>query len=105
MSDLQNNVDSIAAMLTNGFDEESNHDGEEFTVYDYLSDVLDIQYIVTGKSEFIGARVLVAFGGPNIWIDTTRNIVEGYWWSDKATAGFSDNVGLVEALEELWNCR
>lgn len=106
MPDLQNHVSSIAATLTEGFpDDEVNSDGEPMSAFDYLQDALDIEYIVNGKGDYLGARVLVAFGGPNIWVDTRRGIVEGAWWGDYATASFRDNIGLDEALEELWNCR
>lgn len=72
---------------------------------DYLSDVLDIQYIVNGKREYLGARVLVAFGGPNIWVDTQKQLVEGHWWNDSAKVSYSnDGMGLDEALSELWGC-
>ena len=46
---------------------------------DYLDDALDIQWVTQGGLTFIGARVLVAFGGPNIWIDTAKQKVEGFW--------------------------
>ena len=104
MNDLQNHVQSIADTLTNGFGDELNHDGEPLGAFDYLQDALDIEYIVSGKREYLGARVLVAFGGPNIWVDTKRGIVEGAWWGDKASASFTDNIGLHEALETLWGC-
>lgn len=110
MSDIKNHVQSIADNLSNppwddwneGRDIES--DGE-FSAFDYLQDALDIEYIVNNKGEYLGARVLVAFGGPNIWINTRTGIVEGVWWSERAEASFKDNLGLDEALEELWNCR
>lgn len=106
MNDLKNHVESIAATLTNGFaDDELNYDGEPMSAFDYLQDALDIEYIVNGKGEYLGARVLVAFGGPNIWVNTRTGIVEGAWWADRASASFTDNIGLNEALEELWNCR
>jgi hypothetical protein len=76
----------------------------EFSAFDYLQDALDIEYIVNTKREFLGARVLVAFGGPNIWINTRTNTVEGAWWGDSATASFTDTLGLNDALEELYNC-
>lgn len=108
--DLLNHVQSIADNLTNPPWDEWNEgrdiDNEgEFSAFDYLQDALDIEYIVNGKGEYLGARVLVAFGGPNIWIDTRRFVVDGYWWSDKASAPFIDNLGLDDALSELWNCR
>ena len=70
--DLKNHVQSIADTLSNGFDLSSiNDDGEYTTAFDYLQDALDIEYIVNGKGEYLGARVLVAFGGPNIWVNTS----------------------------------
>lgn len=102
----ENFVQHIADILTNGFNEdELNVDGEQMTAFDYLQDALDIEYIVNGKGEYLGARVLVAFGGPNIWVNTRTNTVEGHWWADSCTASFTDNIGLDDALEELWNCR
>jgi hypothetical protein len=102
---LQNHVDSIAKTISEGFGEELNYDDEPMSAYDYLQDALDIQYIVTGSGKYIGARVLVAFGGPNIWVNTQTGTVEGYWWGDKAFASFNDEIGLDEALSELWACR
>jgi hypothetical protein len=107
---LQNHVQSIAANLTNPPWDELNEgrdvDSEgEFSAFDYLQDALDIEYIVNRKGEYLGARVLVAFGGPNIWVNTRTKTVEGHWWGDSATASFTDNLGLDDALSELWNCR
>ena len=104
MSDVNNHVQHIANTLTNGFGDELNYDGEEMTAFDYLQDALDIEYIVNSKKEYLGARVLVAFGGPNIWVDTRKGIVEGAWWGDSASASFVDNIGLDDALSELFNC-
>ena len=101
-SNLQNHVDSIAHDLDNGL---TNEEGEPVHGFDYLEDVLDIQYIVTSEKQYIGARVLVAFGGPNIWINTQTKTIEGYWWDESAFASYyDDEIGLDEALEELWNC-
>ena len=98
-SNLQNHVDSIAHDLNNGMTTVQNNG------FDYLSDVLDIQYIVTSEKQYIGARVLVAFGGPNIWINTQTKTIEGYWWDESAFASYyEDTMNLDEALEELWNC-
>lgn len=110
MSDVKAHVQSIADNLTNPPMDEWNegrdfeNDGE-FTAFDYLQDALDIEYIVNIRGEYLGARVLVAFGGPNIWVNTRTGTVEGGWWGDRAEASFKDNLGLDEALEELWNCR
>ena len=101
--ELKNHVLTIAKQL------EHPHlidwaDEDEQSAFDYLQDALDIQYIVDSKKEYLGARILVAFGGPNIWINTQFNQVEGYWWNDKSTFSYQDNLGLDEACSELFNC-
>lgn len=101
MSDVKNHVQHIATMLSNGFGDEKNADGEDFDAFDYLTDALDIEYIVNNRGEYLGARVLVAFGGPNIWVNTRTHTVEGHWWGDSAYASFADSIGLDDALREL----
>jgi len=101
---LQDHVQHIANTITNGFGDELNSDDQEMSAFDYLQDALDIEYIVNSKREYLGARVLVAFGGPNIWINTRTKKVEGHWWNESASASFDDGIGLNSALEELWNC-
>ena len=84
---------------------EPTEDSPEPNGFDYLSDALDIEYIVNGKREYLGARVLVAFGGPNIWINTRTKTVEGAWWGTHVSAPYhQDSLGLDEALETLWGC-
>jgi hypothetical protein len=107
---LKDHVQSIADNLTSPPWDEWNEgrdiDSEgDYSAFDYLEGVLDIEYIVNSKAEYLGARVLVAFGGPNIWINTRTGTIEGHWWHEKATASFKDNLGLDEALSELWACR
>jgi hypothetical protein len=109
-TDLQTHVQSIADNLTSPPWDEWNEDRDtenegDFSAFDYLQDALDIEYIVNSKGEYLGARVLVAFGGPNIWVNTRTKTIEGYWWGDSAFATFQDNLGLDDALSELWACR
>jgi hypothetical protein len=105
---LRRMVDNIARQLSEGLDQgdakEYAENGEEFTAWDYLRDTLDINWILNNDRTYKGARVLVAFGGPNIWIDTVNERVEGYWWGDKYFASYNDSIGLDSALEELFNC-
>ena len=106
MSDnLKNHVQEIAYRITDGFgDDDINEDSESMSAMDWLMDALDIRYIVGQKKEYPGAEVLVAFGGPDIWVNTLDGVVKGSWWGDSATAFFTDNIGLDDALEELYNC-
>jgi hypothetical protein len=105
---LRRMVENIARQLTEGLDQEDAkdyaEDGEEFTAWDYLRDALDINWILNNDRTYKGARVLVAFGGPNIWIDTVNEQVEGYWWGDKCIVSYNDAIDLDATLEELFNC-
>ena len=79
--------------------------GEELNAYDYLQDALDIVYSVGRDRDYIGARICIGIGGPNIWIDTNDNSVQVFWGSDQAVrylpSEFIDQ--LDTALEEIWN--
>ena len=111
---LQDMVNNIAHNIQHGmtYDEaEMDHEAngcepdDQISGYDYLQDCLDIQYIVTGASEYLGARVLVAFGGPNIWINTKDRQVEGYWWGDNFTLSYkNDEMGIHDCEIELIGC-
>lgn len=81
------------------------YDSEYPNAFDYLSDALDIEYVRDSQGSYRGAIVLVAFGGPNIWIDTRWREVRGAWWGDRCTAPYHrDELGLDHALEELMCC-
>ena len=100
---LKEMVENIAEQIRTGQYETDNQDGP--SAMDYLEDILDIQYIISSDKQYLGARVLVAFGGPNIWINTQSKTVEGYWWSENCEISyFEDNLGLDDYLEEIYNC-
>ena len=111
----QNHVEQIAKTINEGstYDEagmcadDYGCEGDDIiSGFDYLEDVYDIRYIIDSQGDFISARILVAFGGPNIWIDFETKTVELYWWGDRATAYFHDDAMDVEgALRELWEMR
>lgn len=73
-------------------------DLDEVDIYDYFEDhIYDIEYTIGGDFDYRGVRVMIAFGGPNIYIDTNNKRVELYWWSDTAYAALSDRA--VEAID------
>ena len=73
--------------------------------FDYLADVLDVEWVLHQDRTLKGARLLVAFGGPNIWIDTAKQTVEGHWWGDSFTASYSrDEMDIEGACSEWFNC-
>jgi len=74
----------------------------------YLMDALDLNFVVSSDLKVMqSARILVAFGGPNIWVDTGKRVVEGRWGSDIATASFhADPMGIEMAASDLyWSAR
>lgn len=76
----------------------------EASAMDWLGDVLDIHYTVTGDRQYRSARVCIGFGGPNVWVDTASRELEVYWGSgdERRSLPWSFISGLDDALEELW---
>lgn len=58
-------------------------DGETATFYDYFEDVLDFEYTVNSRREFVGVKVWITLGGPNIWLDTRSQEICLAWGSDR----------------------
>ena len=81
-------------------------DWEQLSVWDFLGDCYDIEYRVDSRRELRSVCVMVACGGPNIYLDTDSKDVELYWWSERARYPMSYEA--VEALddwaEEMWGC-
>jgi len=67
----------------------------------FIDGVYNIEWITHQDHSYKAARLLVAGGGPNIWVNLQTNTVDGYWGSDKFSWGFQDNIGLDEYLQEM----
>ena len=76
-------------------------DKDSRTASAWMEDVYDIEWITFQDGTFKGARLLVAGGGPTIWVNVKTDEVEGYWAGDHCTEAFQDNLGLHAYLEEL----
>ena len=74
------------------------------TAYDWMEGTYDIRYYVDSRKEYLGAEIMVAGGGPTIWVNTYTKYVEGYWGGDKVTEPFIDNLGLDDFCEEMYGC-
>lgn len=82
-------------------------DLEALSVYDYLADVLDVEYRIDSDRKTVrSVRFMVAFGGPTIYIDTATRAVELYWWADRASYPISRDAAdqLDEYAQEIWSC-
>ena len=81
-------------------------DLEQLGIDDYLEDTYDIEYRCGSDKEYRSVRIMIACGGPNIYVDTAKKAVLLYWWTDSARYYLSDTaVNAVDELaEELWRC-
>ena len=96
----------LRSMCKNIADDISNdsHDGGISGASRLMDDVYNIRYIVDSEKKYLGAMLMVAGGGPTIWVNTWTNEVEGYWGGDRVTWAFRDEIGLDDYNEEMYNC-
>ena len=93
---LRRMVRNIADSIT------SPEDGD--TAHEWMEGTYDIRYLVDREKRFMGAEILVAGGGPTIWVDTFREQVTGWWGTDRVQWYFQDNLGLDYYCEEMYGC-
>ena len=75
--------------------------------FDWLGDnEYDIEYTIGGDKGYRGVRIMIACGGPNIYLNTRTGDVELYWWNERASYPMSsDVVDYIDSIyEELFNC-
>jgi len=73
----------------------------------FFNDILSVTYIShfdNQKQIYQGAELLVAFGGPNVYIDTRYNLVVGHWGSSSIEMSYNDDNFLYEYFEEFFYC-
>jgi len=69
--------------------------------HEFMNHVYNIEWITHQDHTYKAARLLVAGGGPNIWVNLQTNTVDGYWGSDNRSWSFQDNIGLDDYLREI----
>ena len=73
----------------------------ELTADKFMDGVYDIEWTTHRDHNYRAARLLVAGGGPTIWVNMMTDNVEGYWGTDRVKHSFDDNIGLDEYLLEM----
>ena len=88
-------------------EEEDLDDLEQFSVYDYLDDIYDVEYTLYGDLTYKAVRLMIACGGPNIYVNTKSGDVELFWWTETARYPLSrDVINEIDAMyEEFYQCR
>lgn len=59
------------------------NDFEQLSIYDYLDDILDIDFTVNRYKEYQSCSICIGWGGPNIYIDTDDAYIKLYWGSTR----------------------
>jgi hypothetical protein len=101
---IADDITEKAITRYNGYETEQDEDDEGTLATRFMEDVYDIRYLVDREKEYMGAMLLVAGGGPTIWVNTWTSEVEGSWAGDRCTHYFQDNIGLDDYNEEMYNC-
>lgn len=78
---------------------------DQLGIWDYFQDYLDIEYRVGSDRQYRSCRIMVACGGPNIYINTASKAVELYWCTEQAEYPISYDAcdAVDEWAEEYWN--
>jgi rubrerythrin len=79
---------------------------EPLGFWDYFQDALDVDWILDSNREYKAVRLMVACGGPNIYVNTWERCVELYWWTESARFDLlsSTRDAIDEWAAELWSC-
>ena len=77
---------------------------EQMSITEYINDnsLGDIRFEVDGKMELYGGKVLLASGGPTVWLHDDE--IRGYWGSDTETWSLCSDAreALMEFFQEEW---
>ena len=84
--DLKQNLAHTMADLNEAYN--------EGTLYEYISNALEVEYTKNLRGDLKGVRILAVFGGPNIYINTGTGKIEGY------APGEYDEVRLTPEVSE-----
>ena len=101
---IADDITEKAITRYNGWETEHDEDDEGTLATRFMDHVYDIEWITHQDKTYKAARLLVAGGGPNIWVNLDTKYVEGYWGRDKVTEPFIDNLGLDDYCEEMYGC-
>ena len=102
---LRHNVQFWIDLITMGKHDFELEEDEDLLGYLSSNQIMDINYVLDSNLDYVGSQLLVAFGGPNIWIDTQHQQVRGYWWGDNVIKDYyEDSIYLDDHIKELYEC-
>tara|TARA_R100001460_G_scaffold99894_1_gene143300 strand:- start:61 stop:396 length:336 start_codon:yes stop_codon:yes gene_type:complete len=101
-SDLQlrSMVNAYAEDVNKGkmrFYPEDDNDDDYYEAY-------SIKYIIGDDGSFHDVMIMLAGGGPTIWLDTWRQEIRGSWGCDTYTKYIYDHDYILDYWEEQYQC-
>ena len=99
---IADDITEKAITRYNGWETDHDEDDEGTLASRFMDHVYDIRYIVDREKRYMGAELMVAGGGPTIWVNLYTKEVEGYWGGDKVREPFADSLGLDDYCEEMY---
>tara|TARA_X000001388_G_scaffold905_1_gene1140 strand:- start:326 stop:706 length:381 start_codon:yes stop_codon:yes gene_type:complete len=100
----KNIADSISNPVISNDEQEDGSVEQRGGASEWMEDVYDIRYIVDREKRYYSAELMVAGGGPTIWVNLNTGYVEGFWGGDKVEEPFTDNLGLDDYCEDMYGC-
>lgn len=75
-------------------------DLETLSIYNYFedNDIFNTEYRIDDRGDLSSVEIMIACGGPNIYIDTEKAAVCLYWWGSAAQYPISSEA--ADAVEE-----
>ena len=78
----------------------TDEDQSDVDIYEAYS----IKYIVNQQGNLEDVIIMLAGGGPNIWLDTHAQEVQGFWGSTKYTKPIYDYQYIIDYFDEQYQC-
>lgn len=77
---------------------------EAISFYDYFENgILDVEFRIGSDRKYRSVKIMVAWGGPNIYIDTAAKAVQLYWWTEYAEFPIdSDTCDAIDEWAKEW---
>lgn len=83
-------LEQVRDELQAAYDGDSESEYED--LYAYISDVLDVDYRLNSQLEVMGVCLYTTLGGPNVWIDTYYDTIEGRWGTSSMSIGIDTDI-------------
>ena len=98
----KNIADSITNPVISNDEQEDGSVEQRGGASEWMEGTYDIRYYVDSSKRYLGAEIMVAGGGPTVWVNTYTGYVEGYWGGDKVLEPFRDELDLDGYCDEMY---